>query len=104
LLTLIEKGTISGKIAKKVIQEMFETGKPAAVIIKEKGLVQISDEGALGAIVDKIIAANPQSVADYQAGKKQAVGFLVGQVMKQTKGQANPGLVNKLLKEKLEAL
>lgn len=101
LLELIDKGTISGKIAKNVIEEMFVSGKDASVIVKEKGLAQISDEGALGAIVDQVIAANPQSVEDFRAGKERAIGFLVGQIMKATKGQANPGLVNKLLKEKL---
>jgi len=101
LLRLVQKGDISGKIAKTVIAEMYKTGKDAEAIIKEQGLVQISDEGTLSKIVDEVIAQNPKSVADYQAGKEKALGFLVGQVMKATKGQANPGLVNKLLKEKL---
>ena len=101
LLQLIEKGTISGKIAKTVLEEMYATSKDAQVIVKEKGLAQISDEGALLGIIDSVIAANPQSVEDYRAGKDRAIGFLVGQIMKATKGQANPGLVNKLLKEKL---
>ena len=102
LLESQKEGKISGKIAKTVFAEMFVSGKDAEVIIKEKGLVQISDEGALAAIVEKIIAANPKSVEDYHNGKKNALGFLVGQVMKETKGQANPGLVNKLLQEKLK--
>lgn len=101
LLTLMDKGTISGKIAKSVIEEMYSTGKNAETIVKEKGLAQISDEGALLGIIDSVISANPQSVEDYRAGKDRAIGFLVGQIMKATKGQANPGLVNKLLKEKL---
>lgn len=101
LLELIDKGTISGKIAKSVIEEMYASGKDPSSIIKEKGLAQISDESALGAIIEEIVAANPQSVEDYRAGKERAIGFLVGQVMKATKGQANPGLVNKLLKEKM---
>lgn len=101
LLGLIEKGTISGKIAKSVLEEMYSTGKDAGSIVKEKGLAQISDEGALLKIIDDVIAANPQSVEDYRAGKDRAIGFLVGQIMKATKGQANPGLVNKMLKEKL---
>ncbi|HWJ02031.1 MAG TPA: Asp-tRNA(Asn)/Glu-tRNA(Gln) amidotransferase subunit GatB [Verrucomicrobiae bacterium] len=101
LLVLIEKGTISGKIGKGVIEEMFATGKAAAEVVKEKGLVQISDEGAIAAIVDKVIAANPQALEDFKSGNERAIGFLVGQVMKETKGQANPGLVNKLLKEKM---
>jgi len=94
-------GKISGKMAKVVFEEMFNTGKDPAEIIKEKGMVQISDTGALAAIIDKVIAANPQSVEDYRAGKEKAIGFLVGQVMKETKGQANPGVVNELLKQKL---
>lgn len=94
-------GKISGKIAKVVFEEMFKTGEAAEDIIKEKGLVQISDTGALGAIIDKVLAANPQSVEDFRAGKEKAIGFLVGQVMKETKGQANPGVVNGLLKQKL---
>lgn len=101
LLELIEKGTISGKIGKGVIEDMFNSGKDASIIVKEKDLAQISDEGALLGIIDDIISANPQSVVDYREGKERAIGFLVGQVMKATKGQANPGLVNQLLKEKL---
>ncbi|WP_126425150.1 Asp-tRNA(Asn)/Glu-tRNA(Gln) amidotransferase subunit GatB [Brevibacillus marinus] len=104
LVKLIEKGTISTKIAKTVFKEMLETGKDPAAIVEEKGLVQISDEGALKQIVDEVIAANPQSVQDYLGGKKQAIGYLVGQVMKQTKGKANPPLVNKLLVEAIEKL
>lgn len=101
LLELINKGTLSGKIAKSVLEEMYSTSKDASMIVKEKGLAQISDEGALLGIIDDVLAANPQSVEDYRAGKDKAIGFLVGQIMKATKGQANPGLVNQLLKEKL---
>lgn len=101
LLKLIEKGTISGKIAKAVFEEMFATGKDAEEIVKEKGLVQISDEGAIAAVVDEVIAANQKTVEDYRAGKDRALGFLVGQVMKATRGKANPELVNRLLKERL---
>ncbi len=101
LLALITKGTLSGKIAKTVLEEMFSTGKDAGTIVQEKGLVQISDEGTLLKIIDDVISANPRSLEDYRAGKKRAFGFLVGQVMKLTKGQANPGLVNQLLKEKM---
>lgn len=101
LLELINKGTLSGKIAKSVLEEMYSTGKDAGTVVKEKGLGQISDEGALLGIIDDVISANPQSVEDYRAGKDKAIGFLVGQIMKATKGQANPGLVNQLLKEKL---
>ena len=102
LLNLIAKGTISGKIAKKVLPEMWSSGKSADEVVKEQGLVQITDTGAIEEIVKSVIAANPQSVADYKAGKKKAIGFLVGQVMKQTKGRANPGVVNQLLTKNLE--
>jgi aspartyl-tRNA(Asn)/glutamyl-tRNA(Gln) amidotransferase subunit B len=102
LLSLLDKGTISGKIAKTVFEEMFATGKDAETIVQEKGLVQISDESAIAEIVERIVAANPQSVEDYKAGKDRAIGFLVGQIMKETKGKANPGVVNKLLLEKLQ--
>jgi aspartyl-tRNA(Asn)/glutamyl-tRNA(Gln) amidotransferase subunit B len=102
LLDLLQQGTISGKIAKTVFEEMWKTGKTAAVVVKEKGLVQISDEGAIITIVDAVIAANPQSIDDYKAGKEKALGFLVGQIMKQTKGRANPTLVNKMLKEQIQ--
>lgn len=101
LLKLVEQGEISGKIAKTVFEEMFATGKTADAVIKERGLVQISDEGSLNQIIEQVIDANPQSVEDYRAGKEKALGFLVGQVMQATKGQANPGVVNKLLREKL---
>lgn len=101
LLALIGKGTISGKIAKQVFSDMWETGKDAETIVKEKGLVQISDTGALEELADRIIAANPQSVADFKAGKKKAVGFLMGQIMKETKGKANPQVVNGILTKKL---
>ncbi|MEF2245111.1 MULTISPECIES: Asp-tRNA(Asn)/Glu-tRNA(Gln) amidotransferase subunit GatB [unclassified Paenibacillus] len=101
MIGLLEKGTISGKIAKTVFKEMLESGKLPQQIVEEQGLVQISDEGALLAIVDKIIAANPQSVEDFRAGKEKAIGFLVGQIMKETRGKANPALVNKLLLERL---
>lgn len=104
MLKMIEKGAISGKIAKQVFEEMFNTGKDPEVIVKEKGLVQISDEGQISTIVDQVIANNPKSVQDFKAGKEKAIGFLVGQVMKETRGQANPGVVNKLLKEKLTKL
>lgn len=101
LLKFIADDTISGKIAKTVFEEAFQTGKTPAEIVKEKGLVQIKDTGAIEEMVSQVIAASPQSVADYQAGKTQAIGFLVGQVMKLSQGKANPGMVNKLLQEKL---
>ena len=81
---------------------MWSSGKSADEVVKEQGLVQITDTGAIEEIVKSVIAANPQSVADYKAGKKKAIGFLVGQVMKQTKGRANPGVVNQLLTKNLE--
>ncbi len=104
MIALIDKGTISGKIAKTVFEAMWNEGKTATVIIKEQGLVQMSDEGELGGIVEAVIAAHPQSVADFKAGKEKAIGFLVGQIMRQTKGRANPELVNRILKEKLAGM
>jgi aspartyl-tRNA(Asn)/glutamyl-tRNA(Gln) amidotransferase subunit B len=101
LIGLIDKGTISSKIAKTVFEEMFATGGDPEKIIQEKGLVQISDEGELAKIVEEVIANNPQSVADFKAGKEKALGALVGQVMKATKGKANPQIVNKLMLERL---
>lgn len=101
LLDLIRKGTISGKIAKQVFSEMWTTGKAPSVIVEEQGLVQISDTGALEELAARIIAANPQSVADFKAGKKKAVGFLMGQIMKETKGKANPQAVNAILTKQL---
>ncbi|EFU38510.1 aspartyl/glutamyl-tRNA(Asn/Gln) amidotransferase subunit B [Paenibacillus vortex V453] len=101
MIGLIEKGTISSKIAKTVFKEMLESGKLPAGIVEEKGLVQISDEGAIKSIVEQVVANNPQSVEDYKAGKQKAIGFLVGQVMKESKGKANPALANKLLVEVL---
>src|SRR5690606_30564847 len=102
MLQMIDTGEISGKIAKTVFEEMFYSGKSPREIVAEKGLAQISDADQLAALVRRIIAENPGTVADYRAGKTKALGFLVGQVMKETKGQANPGLVNKLLQEELE--
>ncbi|MCI3923114.1 Asp-tRNA(Asn)/Glu-tRNA(Gln) amidotransferase subunit GatB [Paenibacillus sp. TRM 82003] len=103
MIGLLENGTISSKIAKTVFKAMIETGKSPQTIVEEQGLVQISDESAIAAVVDRIVGANPQSVADFKAGKEKAVGFLVGQVMKETKGKANPGLVNKLILDRLNA-
>ncbi|MBJ6361539.1 Asp-tRNA(Asn)/Glu-tRNA(Gln) amidotransferase subunit GatB [Paenibacillus sp. GCM10012307] len=99
MIGLLEKGTISSKIAKTVFKTMLETGKLPQQIVEEQGLVQISDEGAILAIVEKVVAANPQSVEDFRAGKDKAIGFLVGQVMKESRGKANPALANKLLQE-----
>lgn len=103
LLDLIQKGSISNKIGKEVFEMMFEEGKEPDQIVKEKGLSQISDQGQLSHIIMEVIAKNPKSVDDFQSGKEQAIGFLVGQVMKATKGQANPGVVNAMLREKLSS-
>lgn len=102
LLKLIDQGTLSGKIAKTVFEEMYKTGKPGETIVKEKGLAQISDESAIIKHVEEVIEANPQQCEQYRSGKDKVIGFFVGQVMKATKGQANPAMVNKLLKEKLK--
>ncbi|RBP05918.1 Asp-tRNA(Asn)/Glu-tRNA(Gln) amidotransferase subunit GatB [Rossellomorea aquimaris] len=102
MIALIEKGTISSKIAKKVFKELVENGGDPEQIVKDKGLVQISDEGALLKIVTETLDANPQSIEDYKNGKDRAIGFLVGQIMKATKGQANPPLVNKLLLQEIQ--
>lgn len=101
MLRLIEKGTISGKMAKTIFEEMFFTGKSPEEIIKEKGMQQISDQETLQKIIDEVVAGNPKVVEDYKNGKEKAFGFLVGQVMKATRGQANPALVNEILKERL---
>ena len=101
LVELIEKGTISSAIGKKVVEELFENPKNPEEIIKEKGWIQISDEGAIKEVVKNVLEANPQSVADYKAGKDRALGFLVGQAMKATKGKANPQMLNKMFLEEL---
>lgn len=103
MISLIDKGVISGKIAKTVFQEMWDSGKDPEVIIKEKNLVQLSDPAAIEKIVDEVLAANPQGVEDHKSGKKKNLfGFFVGAVMKASKGQANPEMVNKILQEKLK--
>jgi len=104
MIGLLESSTINSKIAKTVFKAMLETGRLPKQIVEEQGLVQISDEGAVKEIVVQIVEANPQSVADYKAGKEKAIGFLVGQVMKASKGKANPALANKLLVEVLSQL
>ena len=101
LIILIDKGTISSSIAKKVLAELFENPRDPEEIIKEKGWVQISDEGAIKEVVLKVIEENPQSVADYKGGKDKALGFLVGQAMKATKGKANPQMLNKMFIEQI---
>ncbi len=102
LLHLIDKGTISGKIGKTVFEEMFKSGEDPEAIVEEKGLLQISDTKELEKIVDEVIKINPGPVEDLKSGKKKAMGFLVGQVMKQTKGKANPQIVNKILRNRLK--
>lgn len=102
LIGLITDSTISGKIAKDVFDEMFETGKDAKVIVEEKGLKQITDTSAIEAIVDDIIANNPGQVEQYRGGKTGLIGWFVGQVMKATQGKANPAAVNDILKSKLD--
>ena len=101
LVILIDKGTISSAIAKKVLEELFENPRNPEEIIKEKGWIQISDEGAIKEVVLKILEANPQSIVDFKAGKDRALGFLVGQAMKETKGKANPQMLNKMFLEEL---
>ena len=101
LVILIDKGTISSSIGKKVLVEMFEHPRDPEDIIDEKGWVQISDEGAIGEVVQKILKENPKSIEDYKAGKDKALGYLVGQAMKETRGKANPQLLNKMFLEEL---
>ena len=103
LVALISDGTISGRIAKDVFAEMMESGKSAADIVEEKGLKQVSDTGAIEAMVDAVLADNQDKVAEYKAGKDKLFGFFVGQTMKASKGQANPGMVNQMLKAKLDS-
>src|SRR5690606_25962937 len=102
MIGLIKNGTISSKIAKKVFAHLVENGGDPEEYVKREGLVQISDEGELRNIVNQVLDENEKSVQDYKDGKKKALGFLVGQVMKATKGQANPQMVNKLLQEEIE--
>ena len=104
LLNLMDQGVISGRIAKQVFEEMYRTGKAASEIVKEQGLIQISDEAALAQVVEQVLEQNPGPVADFKAGKEKSFTFLVGQVMKATKGKANPKLVNDLLRKKLQEM
>jgi aspartyl-tRNA(Asn)/glutamyl-tRNA(Gln) amidotransferase subunit B len=102
LLALIDTGTISGKIAKTVFDEMYRTGREPAAIVEEKGLVQVSDTGEIERIIDGIMAANIGQVEEYRGGKEKVFGFFVGQVMRASKGKANPAVVNELLLKKLQ--
>ena len=101
MLAMIDKGTISGKIAKTVFEEMFKTGKDAETIVKEKGLVQVSDESEIEKVVDDILQKNQKEAERFRAGEEKLLGFFAGQVMKATKGKANPKMVNELLRKKL---
>ncbi len=101
LLQLMDKGVVSGKMAKTIFEDMYESGRTASVIIKEKGLIQVSDEDELRTLIRKVLAESPKEVARYHAGKTQLIGHFVGQVMKATRGKANPAMVNKLLLEEL---
>ncbi|MBM4307576.1 MAG: Asp-tRNA(Asn)/Glu-tRNA(Gln) amidotransferase subunit GatB [Deltaproteobacteria bacterium] len=102
MLTMMKEGTISGKIAKDVFEEMYRTGDWPAMIVKEKGWVQILDTGEIEGVVENVLQSNPKLVEDYRNGKEKVFGFLVGEVMKGTKGKANPKLVNELLRKKLK--
>ncbi len=101
MLKRIDDKTISGKIAKKVFDAMWQSGKDADTIIEEQGLTQVSDLSAIEPLVDEVIAANPGQVAEYRGGKEKLLGFFVGQIMKASKGKANPATLNELLKKKL---
>jgi len=103
LLQLIHKGVVSGKMAKSVFEEMYRSGKQAGAIVDERGLVQLKDEGAIESIIDEVLAESGLEIEQYRAGKEKLFGFFVGQVMKKSKGKANPKLVNEILREKLKA-
>jgi aspartyl-tRNA(Asn)/glutamyl-tRNA(Gln) amidotransferase subunit B len=103
MIVLVEDGTISGAAAKSVFEEMFRTGKAPGAIVEEQGLTQISAGDELTGAIDRVIAANDKPAADFLAGKEEALKFLVGQVMKETRGRANPKLVPDLLRERLAA-
>jgi aspartyl-tRNA(Asn)/glutamyl-tRNA(Gln) amidotransferase subunit B len=102
LIRLVDDGKISGKQAKDVLVEMFKSGKSAAAIVAEQGLVQVSDTGEIDSLIDEVIAANPEQLANYRAGKEALFGFFVGQVIKASKGKANPKIVNERLRAKLQ--
>jgi len=102
LIRTIDSGEISGKMAKSVFEEIYRTGEEPAAVIQRLGLTQVSDEGALAAAIDKVMAANPRQLEEFRSGKERLLGYFVGQVMKETRGQANPGLLNELLRRKLK--
>jgi aspartyl-tRNA(Asn)/glutamyl-tRNA(Gln) amidotransferase subunit B len=101
LFALMDDGTISGKIAKTVFEDMYRTGAEPGAVVAAKGLTQVSDAGALAAIIDQVIAESPKELEQYRSGKDKLFGFFVGQVMKRTQGKANPAKVNELLKARL---
>jgi aspartyl-tRNA(Asn)/glutamyl-tRNA(Gln) amidotransferase subunit B len=103
MIKMISDSVISTKIAKTVFEEMYRSGKDAETVVREQGLVQVSDTGAIETIIDEVIKSNPAQAADYKSGKEKLFGFFVGQVMKASKGKANPDIVNQLLKKKLSA-
>jgi aspartyl-tRNA(Asn)/glutamyl-tRNA(Gln) amidotransferase subunit B len=103
LIRLVDSGTITGPIAKRVFEKMYDSGTPAGTIVAAEGLARIDDEAAVEAAVREAIAKNADAVAQYRAGKAQTFGFLVGQVMKATRGKVNPELVNALMKRLLDA-
>ncbi|MBI4562073.1 MAG: Asp-tRNA(Asn)/Glu-tRNA(Gln) amidotransferase GatCAB subunit B, partial [Candidatus Rokubacteria bacterium] len=102
LLAFIEDGSISGKMAKEVFEKMYRSGEDAEAIVRREGLVQMADAAVLTQVVEQVLAQHPAAAEDWRKGKKQSLGFLVGQVMKATLGRANPGVVNRLLLEKLQ--
>ena len=101
---MVDGGVISGNIAKSVFEEMYQTGKEPITIVDEKNLKQITDDKAINKMVEGVLEANLSQVNEYKGGKEKVLGFLVGQVMKASKGKANPGTVNKLLKEKISGM
>jgi aspartyl-tRNA(Asn)/glutamyl-tRNA(Gln) amidotransferase subunit B len=102
MLSMVKEGTISGKIAKDVFEEMYRSGERPAKIVRDKGWTQIVDTGEIERAIQRAMEANPKLVEDYRKGKEKLFGFFVGEVMKETKGKANPKLLNELLKEKLK--
>jgi aspartyl-tRNA(Asn)/glutamyl-tRNA(Gln) amidotransferase subunit B len=102
LIGLVDEGTINSSVAKEVFEVIFDKDIDPEAYVEEKGLKSMNDEGELRRTIEQVVADNPQSVEDYRNGKEKAIGFLVGQTMKATKGKANPGIVNKILKELLE--
>ncbi len=104
LATLVDKGDINNKTAREVLREMVHSGESAATIVERRGLVQISDQGALEGIVNRVLSDHPEQVASYLAGKESLIQWLMGQVMRETRGKANPGMVKALLAERLDSM